>query len=438
MSTLANWTGNFKERYHKFINPLAEQNSFAEHLEYIPQEFRPGLGYNVAVVTRNEHGQTADITSTAFAFKSAIDSKVENARLDGATVGIVGNVPYDVSFKGNNGAGQGNQGGAFWKPYDLKVKMLVQSANLYRELLLMYGAGGAAFTTAAANIGVFATTPTPAGTYAAGTATGAITVATNAPGLWNMMLGAKVDIYNGSTLSRSAVEVKGYNPETGLLTLGDHADATGTGAGTVPVAGYYIVPHGWLTKSAVGLQAQLSNTTTMFGIDAATVPMWRPIQLSVGGAMTANVITGLAARLANNGGRGGKLFVSPATFADLVKDTIALQRYTENTAKVKRQGAGQIAFETPVGPIEVVAHRYMKQSIAFFLPDGLAKRVGSTDVTFKGDGPNEFFFLELPSNAGYQLRVMQNQSAFIEIPYHAAILTGIVNSTTSGATGGVA
>jgi hypothetical protein len=125
---------------------------------------------------------------------------------------------------------------------------------------------------------------------------------------------------------------------------------------------------------------------------------------------------------------GGTLFVCGMTFAELAEEADALQRFTGNTDDVKRQGAEALEYKSPIGTLKVQVHSYLKQGIALFFKSGIVKRVGSTDVTFRGDGPNDWFFLELPSNAGYQLRVMSNQAPVIEIPYHAAILTGITNT----------
>jgi hypothetical protein len=430
MSSLANWVGNFKQRYGRFQNPLAEENTFAEYLEFIQQDYRPGLGYNFPIVVGNEHGQTADVSNTAFAFNPAIDSQILNAQLDGATIGVVGNVPYDVSFKGNNGAGNGSRGGAFWKPYDLKVKMLLQSANLYRELLLMYGCGGTTFSTPAANIGIIG--GTPSGTLNTPNVS-QLTLASNAPGMWGMMApGALVDIYQGAsgTIRAAGVTVQGYNKANGALTL------FLSGSGVTPAVGDTITPYGWKQKSAVGLEAILLNQGTLFGINAALVPPWKAVQIAVGGVLSRTHILNLAAQLAAGAfSGGGRLFVSPASFSDLVIETFALQQFPENTASVKQQGAEKLLYKTSVGVIEVVIHRYMKQGEAWFLAPGKCKRVGSTDVTTKGDGPNDMFFLELQGNAGYQMRAMQNQAPVLEIPGFCGILTGIVNSASSGAVG---
>lgn len=428
MATLANWEGNFKQRYGRFQNPIPEVNTFAEEMSFIQQDYRPGLGYNFPIIVGNEHGQTADISNTAFAFNAAIDSQILNATLDGATIGVVGNVPYDVAFKGNNGAGNGSKGSAFWRPYDLKVKLLLQSAILYRELLLLYGCGGASYTTPACNIGVIG--GSPSGTFNTPN-TSRLTLASNAPGIWNQMApGALVDVHNGATPRETGVTVQGYDPATATLTLYKN------GSAVTPVAGDIIVPYGWKVKSAVGLEAILLNQTSIFGINAALIPHWRAVQMSAGGTLSRTTILGLAARLASNGFRGGgKLYVSPASFSDLVVETFTLQRFDKNTDSVKQQGADELEYKTSVGVIKVVVYPYMKQGEAFFMAPGKSKRVGSTDITTKGDGPNDMFFLELQANAGYQMRAMQNQAPVLEIPYWFGIITGIVNSASSGATG---
>lgn len=435
MSTLANWVGNFKTRYGRLENPLPNINTFAEEMPFVRQDYRPGIGYEWPIVIGNEHGQTADVSNTAFPFNPPVDSQIIRANLDGATIAVIGDIPYDVDFRGMNGAGNGSQGGAFWAPYDAKHKLLLQSAGLYRELLLMYGCGGAAFTNPACNLGVISTTPAPAGTFATPN-TSTITLASNAPGLWVQMIGAKVDVLTSAGVTRQlGVTVQGYDPDTGLLTL------FASGSGITPVAGDKIVPFGWKQKSAIGLEAWLLNTGTLAGINAALVPFWKSVQLSAGGALSRTTIQALATRLVSRGypvGKGGKLYVAGPGFNDLLAETYLLQRFDKNTDSVKQQGAEELEYKTAIGVIKVVVNANKKQGQAFFMCPGMSKRVGSTDVTTKASGSQEMFLQQLENNAGYRMRTMQNQAPGLKIPAYFGIITGIVNSATSGATGGVA
>jgi len=435
MSSLANWLGNFKTRYGRIENPLPNINTFAEEMPFVQQDYRPGSGYEWAVTIGNEHGQTADISNTAFAFNPPVDSQIIRANLDGATIAVIGDIPYDVDFRGMNGAGNGSRGGAFWAPYDAKHKLLLQSSGLYREILLMYGCGGASFTNPACNMGVIGTTPAPSGTLNTPN-TSTLTAASMAPGLWVQMIGAKVDILQSSGATRAlGVTVQGYDPDTGLLTL------FLSGSGVTPVAGDQIVPFGWKQKSAIGLEAWLLNQSTLAGINAALVPWWKAVQLSAGGALSRTTIQALAARLVSRGypvGKGGKLYASAPSFNDLLIETFALQRFDKNTDSVKQQGAEELEYKTAIGVIKVVVNANMKQGQAWFMCPGMSKRVGSTDITTKASGSNEMFLQQLENNAGYRMRTMQNQAPGLKIPAYFGIINGIVNSASSGATGSAA
>jgi len=421
MSSLANWQANFKRRYGSFINPMPSDNTVAKFAAFVQQDRRPGENYNFPVKVGNEHGITPNVDGTAFALNAAIDSVLQNAQLDGATLALVGNVPYDVAFKSNNGAGEGSTGGAFMRAFDLKIQSLMESMEFYREISLLYGCGTAA--AAAANIGVV--NAAVSGANLAAPQVINLTRGSWAPGIWNMMINGLVDVYqaNGTTVRDTGVQVQSVDATQCRLTLFKAASAAVVAPGDV------IVPAGWRTKSCYGLQALLENVGTILNINAALYPMWKSVQYPAGGALARAKILQMAARMYPNGIKGGgTLFVNGMTFAELAEEADTLQRYTGNTDEVKRQGAESLLYKSPIGNIEVAVHAYMKQGIAMFFKTGTVKRVGSTDVTFRGDGPNDWFFLELPQNAGYQLRVMSNQAPVMEIPYHCAIISGISNT----------
>jgi hypothetical protein len=426
VSSLANWLPNFKQTYGDFTNPLPEENTIADHFGFLPQDQRPGQAFNVPIVVSLEHGITADNTGTAFAFRSAIDSVMKNATLDGATLGLIGNIPYDVSFKGKNGAHNGSGGGAFRSAFELKTSLLMQSMEFYRELSLLYGAGGT--TTIAADIGVVQATVVGTNLGTGGGQTCPITLASWSPGIYNNMIGALVDVYqaDGTTLRAADVSVTAVNPDY-AAAVSPSVQLFKSGSSAVVAATDRIVPGGWISKSCIGLEAILKNTGTMFGINAATYPLWKAVQFSAGGAMSRQKIGAIAARLFPNGlDTGGKFFVSAPTFADLAQELDTNQRFISDE-EAKRTGTNNIQYKSPAGRIDVALHKYMKNGEAMFVPNGIGKRVGSTDITFRGEG-QDWFFLELPSNAGCQLRIMSNQAPFLRMPYRCAYVSGIVNS----------
>lgn len=433
MSSLAAWLPNFKQRYGDFTDPLPEENTIADFFQFIKQDQRPGIAFNFPIVVSLEHGQTADNTGTAFAFNSAVDSTLQNAQIDGATLGMIGNIPYDVSFKSRNGAGNGSTGGSFRTAFELKTDLLMKSMEFYREISLLYGCGSGAVISC--DIGVIATTPAPTGTNLGGGMTATFLRQTWAPGIWSNMLSAKVDFYaaDGTTPvagGSAGVSVTAVNADTAAVTFQLAASTA------VLAATQRVVMTGWRTKSCAGIEGVLANLGTIFNINAATFPMWKSLQVSLGGAQLSRArVLGLAARLFPNGlTQGGSLFVSGPGFGDLAEEADSLQRYTNNTDEVKRQGVNQLVYKSPAGEISVKLHKYMKQGEAMFFPTGNGKRVGSTDITFRGEG-QDWFFLELPTNAGCQLRIMSNQAAILTMPFRTAYITGIVNSTSSGVVG---
>lgn len=432
MSTLANWLPNYKQRYGDFTDPLPEENTLADYFPFIRQDQRPGIAFNVPIVVSLEHGQTANVDGTAFALNSAVDSVLQNAQIDGATLALIGNIPYDVSFKSRNGAGNGSNGGAFRTAFELKTDLLMKSMEFYREISLLYGCGTASTITADLGV-VFSVTGTNLNGAAGMQVT--FTTPTWAPGMWTNMIGAKVDFMNAggtaTVANATGVRVAAVNADTKTVQFINDA-----GGGGVAATGQRIIPTGWFQKSCVGTEAILQNQGTLFNINAATYPLWKSLQIDLAGTTLGRAkILGIMARLFPNGlTQGGKLFVCGPTFADLAEEADLLQRFTGNTDEVKRQGANNLQYKSPAGTVDVALHKYMKQGEAMFFPAGNGKRVGSTDITFRGEG-DDWFFLELPSNAGCQLRTLSNQAPFLTMPFRCAYIKNITNSTSSGQIG---
>lgn len=427
MSSVANLGGFFKQRYGDFINPLPSDNTIADFGKFVQQDRRPGDKYNFPIQVGLEHGQTANTDGSAFPLNSAIDSQTKNALLEGATIALIGNVPYDVLFKASNGAGNGSQGGSFMTAMDYKVKALMQSGELYRELSLLYGPGSGAVNNGG-NIGVVSASKSGANLGANQFII--ITRATWIPGMWNQMINALVDIYqsDGTTIRDTGVTVVSV-PVTVAGSVGCEVKLFKSASSATVATGDIIVPTGWRAKTCFGLQPILENATTLFGIDASIYPMWNSVKYVTSGTLGRAKILNMAAQLFPNGPRnGGKLFVSGPTFADLAEEADALQRYTENTDAIKRQGAENLLYKSPIGNIEVAVHTYMKQDFAFFLATDQLKRVGASDLTFRGDGMDDWFLLQLPSNAGFQMRIYSNQAPVLEIPYWCAEISGFTNS----------
>lgn len=293
-------------------------------------------------------------------------------------------------------------------------------SELYREVTALYGPGPS--STLASSLGTVSASVSGANLAAPQVVN--ITRATWAPGMWPVMQDHEVDIYQSDLASvrAASVTIQAVGDTQNRLTLYK------SGSSAVVAAGDVIVARSQLDVSSYGLQAIGANTGTLFGINASTYAPWMVTPYDAAGNLNRDKILRLCARLQGKGAKdGGRLFVSGPCMADLIAEATELQRFNDTMADMVTQGASSVKYKTPIGVVDVVVHTYMKQGIAFLLPNGAVKRPGSTDVTFRDPTSmsNDYFVQQLASNAGIQLRTFQSWGIVIEKPWHSAYITGI-------------
>jgi hypothetical protein len=440
----------FTYRYGAFIDPMPEEDSIARFAVWVPPQSRLGNKFIFPLQGSLEHGQTADVSGTAFNYYADIPMTMVNAEVDGFDWGMTARIPYSDMLRARNGVNQsgGGSAGSYFAPLDLKVKGLMRSSTLYRELWLCYGPGTG--STIASDIGQLATT----GFLVSGgpnwnqTPVVKLKTASWIPGMWNLMKNAKLEVLNaaGTALVGSAGQFVQVNsiPTAGLTNVSFQATSTITAA---VAAQQRLLPFGWYQKCCIGLEGILNNTGTLFNIDASLYTFWRAVTRDNGAAkLSRSIILGLCAQMFPNGlDQGATMFVSSAQFADLAEETQVVTNgsgATANTATVqvfngngdqttKRIGTNKIVYVSPVGEITIQLYKYMKQGEAFLFGNGLVKRGGASDITFKGDG-NQYFLNEIQGAAGYEIRCISNQSVFIETPYQCALIYNIASTFDIG------
>jgi hypothetical protein len=144
------------------------------------------------------------------------------------------------------------------------------------------------------------------------------------------------------------------------------------------------------------------------------------------------VLSGLALAVGRGLMEDVALLVAPDSFANLVAD-LAAQRRFDGSYKTKKAESGveSIEFFAQNGMVEVVPHAMIKSSDAFALPLDQVKRVGSTDVSFRGEmvgGEMEYLFQNTSTN-GWTCRAYTDQALFIEVPAHCVKFKNIVPVT---------
>ncbi len=253
-----------------------------------------------------------------------------------------------------------------------------------------------------------------------------------APGIWSGSEGMKIQAYD--TLTGGSVQNTGVNAMTVSavdMTLRTVTvdDAAGLAAGDL------IYFNGAYANEAAGLHHILSNTGTLFGINAANYSLWTGNTHSVNGGGSAanlsfNEVTD-AIDLAMEKGldEDAVLLVNNRTWTDLMQDLAALRDidYSYATAKVDF-GHKALTFFTQNGKIDIRASIYVKEGFAYLFVPRHFLRVGSTDVTFNRPGQADSFFMDLENAAGYELRSYTDQALFCHSPGKQVLIDNITNT----------
>lgn len=315
---------------------------------------------------------------------------------------------------------KGKSSRAYDQAVGLKIVNTSDSGVQKRDMMLAYGPGD----TGLVNIGVIAAVGSLSGTsYQV-----SLTRASYIPGFWQEAKGGLFDIRtSGGSAANSTTTpaiVTAVDRDNALITF---SATTWTNA---PDAGSTIYFFGSRTQSMVGLQAIAENSGSLFNVSAATYPQWRSVAYPVGSTTLSfdKVAEGLSAVADNGLSDGGTLYVNPRTWTDLMTDEAALRRRINDTNSA-RTGYNKLTFEMNCGVVNIKAYKYMKQSLAMFVPTQELHRVGSTDLTFTAPGsPSKYFWSELPTKNGAQIRLYSDQAIVSENPSHICLFSGISNS----------
>jgi len=258
-----------------------------------------------------------------------------------------------------------------------------------------------------------------------------------APGIWNGLEGAKVEIFSSDLATdrtSTARTITGINLDTKTITV-DGAALTLTAGDRVMFEGAYDdAATEW--KEMLGLHgimtAYSDGSTDLFGINPQSFNVWRATEYAAGGADLSfeKIQEAISKGAARGLDSGVKVLVSNRTWAELLSDQAALRMLDSSYSRsVSENGSESIKFYGQTGPIEIVPCSYVKESLAFIMPDKAVQLIGSTDITFQLPGhDNDRFFRELQASAGFELRAYCDLALFCHAPNQLILVTGITNS----------
>jgi hypothetical protein len=270
-------------------------------------------------------------------------------------------------------------------------------------------------------------------------AAGVITVTTAewAPGLWSGGVNMLVELYNETTSAQIAVaQVSKVLLDTRQLELlGTDDPLTGGEQTAINVALAAVQTIRLYHKGArgnefAGLHKIMTNTSSLFNINAGVYDLWRSIEHSCSSAALSFAKIQSAVAKAVEKGLDSDLvcLVNPRAWSDLMGDEAALRVYDKSYSSSKAQnGMQSIEFYSQNGKIEIKPCNYVKEGFAYMFPPEELMRVGSTDITFKRPGSGDDFFRELDNSAGYELRAYSDQALFCNTPARLILLKDVVN-----------
>ena len=314
---------------------------------------------------------------------------------------------------------------AFVKATSLMVKNMVNSMAKRLEISNLYG------RTNLAKI--------DSQTGAAGSRDLTIAAADWASGIWAGSEGMRLDCIDtathtgASTLLNANAAVVITAVDLSARTLSVTGNATDLSAIDAAIAaGAYLIPRGSLNNDVFGLDRIVSNTGSLYNIDASQYALWKGNVIDNSGVALsfAKILNALARAVERGLDEDVVCMLSPKTWANISTDQAALRRYDDSYKGAKLEnGAVEYSFFGQNGRIDIVSSIYVKEGECFIFPPKLLKRIGAMDISFKMPGrPQEEFFLELTSNAGYELRAYTDQTLFAEAPAKLVKIENIRNS----------
>lgn len=403
-NNLSSLNGMFKECYAEKLGELIPDGvKLLNKIKFLSKDKQPGNLYHQPVILGMEHGVTfAGSDEDAFNLNPPVAGVIKDAQ-------VKGNPVVMRSLLGYVSAGRAALGGqkAFMDATKFLVANMLRSMAKKLEIEMLYGQMGYA---------------------AVGSVSGSaltITTAEWAPGIWAGAEGMPIEIRDSSgATSRGDFIVSSVNMDTRVVTLTTSAASAGV------VATDIVWHKGAYGNEFPGVHKILSNTGTLFNINAGTYNLFKGNEYGAAGALSFTKLNAAAARAVEKG-LDGPLYalVNPRAWANMLNDQAALRRYDSSYSKEKGElGSKGLVFHSQNGDIEIEPSIYVKEGYSFCLSVDDWFRVGSTDMTFKRPGQGEEFFRDVENAAAYELRLYSDQALFCMAPGRSVFISGIVNS----------
>jgi len=261
-------------------------------------------------------------------------------------------------------------------------------------------------------------------------------------GLWAGKVGAELQIFydDNTTLissgTNSVLTVAAIDPQYKRIritstSIGTTAIETAAGTKANFDTGFRVYFFGTYTGSAykdfVGIDKIITTSGTLFGIDNTVYSLFKGNEYTASGALSLNsIIAATENAVAQGLMEDVCAYVPISSWNTLASTEAGLRRYDSSYKNsIAENGVQKLAFYGANGKIEIEPHPILKAGEVFIIPKKEFIRVGSTDVTFQTPGMDATeIFLQLPSNAGYEVRAYADQALLCMAPAKCTKVTG--------------
>ena len=180
-----------------------------------------------------------------------------------------------------------------------------------------------------------------------------------------------------------------------------------------------------------GLKKIITNTGTLFNIDAGQYDLWKGNSVTTTGQLTMAKVLSSVSKAVQRGLDGDVVcLVNPSTWADLASNLAALRRFDGSYSRKKASnGSEELEYVGQSGAIKIVSYNLVKEGDCFIFPIDKVMRIGARELGLNDPTkPADEIFFTIPGKAGVGLRAYTNQAIFLEAPAQAVYISGIVNS----------
>jgi hypothetical protein len=422
----------YKVAYAKgIVDLLPKASKLIDLIPFVPSELQNGKHYEQPVVLAAEQGFTYSLdTQTAYDLNDSIGMAMQSAIVPGADIVLDSTVGYNQAARASHSAT------SFKSVMSTKFENMLKSSEKRLEIAMLYGQD---------NIG-----QTVAGSYSAsaGAVSLVISAASWATGIWAGSENAVVKfsiassgflptgIANTAGFTVTTIDVDTRTVKFTEIVSGDAADlATAAAAalnihffGSVTLAASVTAP---VYAEMAGMKKIITNTGSLFGIDANVYDLWRGNVVTVTGQLSMAKILSATAKAVQRGlDEDATVIVNPDTWADLASNLAALRRFDGSySSKKSENGSKVLEYFSQNGSLKIVSYNIVKAGDCFIFPEDKVLRIGARDLGLNDPTrPQDEIFFTIPGKAGVGLRAYTNQAIFLEAPAQAVYISGISNS----------